>query len=222
MRVPLNRIDNITTVAYLRNSGGYYPHLNSIARHILLRLLHLGVASTFQHLRGVLNVVADALSRGRYVPTLSLQHGQPDHDDWSLSPRAFAYIDAAWGPHTVDRFARARSRLLPRFWSRTLEPGCEGVNSLTADWAQDNNFVNAPFNMLLQVLAHIMTCRARATVVLPYWPAQPWWTILKRIAVAWCPLSPSDILPSQGSVLPEPLRNPAWRLLAVRVDASRS
>ena len=28
-----------------------------------------------------------------------------DYSDWFLNPAVFAELDAAWGPHTVDRFA---------------------------------------------------------------------------------------------------------------------
>lgn len=213
------RIDNTTAVSYLRNAGGYFPHLVAIARQVWLHLLAVDATPSFMHLRGVLNVVADALSRGRFVTVLSQQYGQVDPDDWQLHPALFRHIDRSWGPHTVDRFARSRTRQCARFWSRVLEPGCEGVNAFTADWSGENNFVNPPFGSLLLVLRHLLRCRAQATVIVPHWPAQPWWPLLTKLATAWMPLPESRTI-CLGSYA-EPLRNPSWRLLAVRVDGSR-
>ena len=34
-----------------------------------------------------------------------------DYDDYSIKDDVFAYIDEAWGPHTIDRFIIARNLL---------------------------------------------------------------------------------------------------------------
>ena len=34
-----------------------------------------------------------------------------DYDDYTIKDDAFAYIDEAWGPHTIDRFIIARNLL---------------------------------------------------------------------------------------------------------------
>lgn len=211
------RIDNITAVSYLRNAGGYFPHLVAIAKSALSLLLRAECQPSFHHLRGVLNVVADSLSRGKFVPLLTLQHGQFDPDDIQLHPALFKQLDLLWGPHSVDRFARLSSRHCPRFWSRVLEPGAEGINSLTADWSGDNNWVFPPFHMLLLVLRHIVRCKAKATVILPLWSAQAWWPLLTLVAVSWVPL---PVHPFLLSGLPHVPRNPSWKFAAVRVDGS--
>ena len=211
------RVDNVTAVAYLRGAGGAHPHLTVIARQALETLLKLRTQAVFHHLRGVLNIVADALSRGKFVPVLTHQHGQLDPDDIQLRPDLFAHLDRLWGPHTVDRFSRAASAHTPRFWSRVLEPGCEGINSLTAHWGGENNWVFPPLHMLLPVLNHILRCQAAATVVLPLWPAQPWWPVLCSIAVDMMELPPSPMLRNGVSIAD---KNKSWRWLAVRVVGS--
>lgn len=214
------RIDNITAVSYLRHAGGYYPHLVAIAKTVLALLLRADCQPNFQHLRGVLNVVADSLSRGKFVTLLTRQSGQYDPDDICLRRDVFARLDATWGPHTVDRFARFSSRQCARFWSRSLDTGAEGVNCLTADWSGDNNWAFPPWHMLLLTLQHVARCRAVATLVVPKWPAQVWWPLLNKLATAWVPLPPLPDLFSLNGV-PFQLRNAAWQVLAVRVDGSR-
>ena len=56
-----------------------------------------------------------------------------DHDDWYLHPTVFAWLDAMWGPHTVDRFADCNNCQLPCFNSRCWTPGSEAVDTFTTD-----------------------------------------------------------------------------------------
>ena len=68
-----------------------------------------------------LNEKADYLSRIR------------DLDDWMLNPVVFAELDAAWGPHTVDRFASFQNAQISRFNSCSWNPGSEAVDAFTVD-----------------------------------------------------------------------------------------
>lgn len=42
-----------------------------------------------------------------------------DYDDWYLNPLVLAWLDMAWGPHTVDRFVDYNNCQLPRFSTRS-------------------------------------------------------------------------------------------------------
>jgi hypothetical protein len=52
---------------------------------------------------------------------------QTDIDDSMLNPTYFAALNILWGPHTVDRFSSFRTRQVPRFCSRYLNPLTEHV-----------------------------------------------------------------------------------------------
>ena len=65
-------------------------------------------------------------------------------DDWSINPAVFRVIDAKWGPHTIDRFASHYNAQVPRFNSKFASPGCSGVDALSQDWRNENNWVCPP------------------------------------------------------------------------------
>ena len=42
-----------------------------------------------------------------------------DYDDWSLNKTVFGFLDANWGPHTVDCFVSPHNKQVERFtWMR--------------------------------------------------------------------------------------------------------
>eukprot|EP00731_Ephydatia_muelleri_P033190 Em0026g10a len=58
-----------------------------------------------------------------------------DLDDWQLDVGAFRFLNALWGPHTIDRFADHYNAQLVRFNSRFACPGAEAVDAFTIHWA---------------------------------------------------------------------------------------
>ena len=48
-----------------------------------------------------------------------------------LDPACFNYIDALWGPHTIDRFAGLKTKQLERYCSRYYNPGCVEADAFT-------------------------------------------------------------------------------------------
>lgn len=207
------RLDNVTAVACLRRAGGPSRPLNQLAREIRIAIHDIGATATFHHLRGVLNWDADALSRGRYI----VQVTDADPDSWMLHPELFKGLDRLWGPHEVDWFACPRTAQVPTFWSRDWSDQTAGVNSLTADWGGVNGYANPPFGMIMKVLVHAEKTRARLTLIVPVWPARPWWPLLGRLAVDWreIPRSTTTFL-AKGA--PVPGKATTWRILAVRIQ----
>ena len=86
------------------------------------------------------NVRADFLSR---VSTLQLH-------DYRLRPAVFSALDAAWGPHTIDRFATRDScqALQPphsgRFCALFFHPDAVWTDAFSAPWAGEVNWVFPP------------------------------------------------------------------------------
>lgn len=203
--------DNITTVAYLNNMGGPSLELSRLAEDIWTIAERSGLRLQTRHLPGINNVEADQLSRR--FPKF----------EWKLNPRLFQYLNCVWGPHTIDRFSSALTSQLPRFNSRYLEPGTSGVDALAQlNWSEHNNWVNPPFRLIPEVLRIIKEQKAEATLIAPLWPAQPWFPELKRLSKTY-PIrihTTSRAFQSAApvDVLPEPLRNPRWKIFAWRLS----
>ena len=64
------------------------------------------------------NQIADYVSRIR------------DYDDWMLNPTVFEFLNASWGPYTVDCFANQSNKQITRFYSWFWCPGTEAVDAL--------------------------------------------------------------------------------------------
>ncbi len=106
--------------------------------------------------------------------------------EWGVRPWLFAWVQGAWGCHTVDRFASGACHVLPRFNSAVHEPGAEAVDALRQDWLGDNNYVHPPVELLGAVLRKLKAaprgCGLRCTVLVPDWPGRPWYVPLLMLA----------------------------------------
>jgi hypothetical protein len=109
------------------------------------------------------------------------------HHDYSIPPRVFAALDAAWGPHTVDRFASSdniqplRGGYAGRFCSHYFHPDALWVDALSAPWADGEvNWAFPPPHLLGRVVRHFRSCRAVGTLIVPELPGAPWWPALRR------------------------------------------
>ena len=101
-----------------------------------------------------------------------------DHDDWLLNPVVFADIDCLWGPHTVNHFASYFNNQTPRFNSRCWTPGSEAVDAFKVNWVGENNRLCPPIGLIPRVIRHAQACKASGTLVVPVWPAAPYWPLL--------------------------------------------
>jgi hypothetical protein len=106
-----------------------------------------------------------------------------DHYDFALSKLIFRKLDAWWGPHTVDCFSLQNSVLVRsgRFNSQFWQPGahgCIGVDAFVQDWQGEVNWVHAPYKLIGKVIQHMKNCKARGTMVVPWWEKAPWWPLL--------------------------------------------
>lgn len=200
--------DNISACAYINNLGGPSIKLTNLMSALWADCSRLGITLTARHLAGVLNIQADKLSRP-HSPY-----------EWRLHPKIFGYIDSQFGPHTVDRFASLTSTQLPRYNSFHWDPLTSGIDALAQiDWGGEMNFVNAPFHLIPRVLQLIRTQQAEATVIAPWWPAQPWFRDLLTMAVATpIQLPKKRAVIKLGPKVAEPQKNHKWRLFAWKVS----
>ena len=143
-------------------------------------------------------------------------------DDWSISGSLFSALEARWGPHSVDRFASANAALLPRYNSRFLDPRSSGVDAFAqTDWRRHNNYCNPPIAELNRLAQLLRETGAAATVLAPYWPAQPWFQALSELARATLFVPPAPALFCPGRLgRSASAAQLTWSVIAFRIEAS--
>eukprot|EP00873_Tetraselmis_striata_P006285 jgi/Tetstr1/426549/TSEL_016847.t1 len=124
-----------------------------------------GIHLRARYVRSAANVWADRLSR------------HLDSDDWQLDLLMFSEQESRFGPHSIDRFASALKTLLPRYNAAWLDSTCKAVDSWhlpDADWRRENNWCNAPWPLLPDLVQKLQLSGAAATVVAPRWEGKAW------------------------------------------------
>jgi hypothetical protein len=53
-----------------------------------------------------------------------------DSDDWQMDPIVFHEMGSQFGLNTIDRFASALNKLLPRYDANWLDHLCEAMDAL--------------------------------------------------------------------------------------------
>jgi len=101
-----------------------------------------------------------------------------DYDDYKLNPAVFQWLDALYGPHTVDRFANHVNTQMGRFNSRFWVPDTDAVDAFTCDWAEDNSWWFPPVYLIPRAIRHAQNCGAKGTLVAPQWISSPFWPLI--------------------------------------------
>ena len=184
----LYRSDNLPTVAIINKGGTTAPDLVPVSDAIQALARSLNVDLAAAHIPGVLNGLADRLSRHR--------RGR-DTSDWQLVPAIFHtvhdYIRHHWlpltptgglGSLTLDGSAdvTGSNAQLPRF--------CSEVDSvLRRDLRGEHLWVNPDFTKISEILGHFLLAYRTApqstsgTFLLPAWFDHAWWKLTKGARV---------------------------------------
>lgn len=196
-------VDSQVALAVIAALSSRSPALVRELRRLHAVARRLSVALDGQWIPTAENAWADALSRDE------------DRTDWCLGRRFFLSLDAAYGPHTVDRFASATTSHLARYNSRRRDPSTEAVDALSQSWSGDNNWANPPFSLVPLVLRLIAAQRATATVIVPVWRAQPWWrpALQQADEVLYLPRAAGVFRHGAAAA---PRRRPHWTVCALR------
>ena len=122
----------------------------------------------------MLNVWVDKASRWR-----------DDRQEWRLSDEAFGKVEELFGPHTVDLFASRRNALLPRFFSRWLDPEAAATDALSRSWVLEGNpYAHPPIGLIAKILDKVREEKCELTLVAPVWASQAWITSLIDMSVS--------------------------------------
>lgn len=200
-------LDSTVNVAVINNMTTRTPAPKTVLDRIVYKLACRGLRAEVTWLSSLANARADKLFRDK------------DSSDWRLHADVFAVLARAWGPFDVDRFATAENRLLHRFNSLVLSPGCEAVNAWAQAWGGQLNCVNPHFSQLDLVLSKLRWDCAAALVIAPEWPAFPWWRQLVVASRAAVCLPRLARLFTHGRWASRG-KQPSWRTAALVIDCS--
>lgn len=157
--------DSTTAIAYINHMGGKIVQLNNLAREIWNWALNKGIWLTAGHVRGVDNDEADYESR----------HFN-DRSEWSLDNRVFDKLQNVFGEHDIDLFASRLNAKCEKYVSWQRDPKAEFVDAFSQSWTHYCSYIFPPFSLIGRVLQKLKTEGGTATVIVPYWPTQPWFT----------------------------------------------
>lgn len=199
------RLDNSVNVSVVNNMTTRSPALMEVLDRILHRFSAWGLRAEATWLSSVANSHADKLSRNT------------DSSDWRLRPDIFRVLNAAWGPLQIGRLATADNTQLRRFNSRVMSPGTEAINARLQPSGRCRNYLSPPLSQMDLVLPKLQRDLATAVVLVPHWPASPWWRPLLMASSA------AVHLPYQASLFTHgrwstPARQPTWRTAATLIE----
>lgn len=209
-------IDNTTALHYIRNMGGRKTYLADLAAQIFNLASKLKIRFLAYHLPGEENVLADMESRRLTRPS------EIRLADFKLLPQVFQAAQRIFGQNTIDAFATFHNTQMRRFGSWSPQPDAVWLDSMAHPWSSEFPWLNPPFAMLGRVLQKVEAEHSTATLVVPLWPAQPWFPKLLALMVG-SPL----ILPRRQGLFLHPTsssRNttPPWITLVCKISGGRS
>lgn len=200
----LVRTDNSTALSYINNFGGCHsPECHRIAKNIWELCLKRKLWIRASYISTKDNFIADSLSRESI-----------DNSDYKLNSEIFKNICTEFATPKVDCFTSHLTRQLPKFYSWYPDPQSSGVDAFTMEW-KEYFYAFPPFNLVGRVLKKILHEMSHGIVVVPYWPAQPWFPLFLRLCK-----NTYTILESNHKLLFSPYDNrphPLWRSLRLAV-----
>ena len=201
--------DNVTTVAYLRRSGGTRSQVLFLkAREILLWIKSMQITILPQFIQGSLNTRADLLSR----PNLVIG------SEWTPHQEVVQDLLHQW-PAIIDLFATSLTARLPVFFAPASEPKAARVDAFLQPWDNLQAYAFPPIAIIRRVLVKLRAPhRCDLTLIAPFWPQREWFPDLLEL-LSNIPIE----LPKRRDLLRQPhfhrfhenlqmLRLTAWRL----------
>lgn len=163
----LCRIDNTTAIAYINRMGSIqYPHLNNLTKNIWEWCQERNLFIFASYIKSAENTIADCESRHLDI-----------HTEWKLNDSAYQEILVRLGNPDIDFFASRNNNKCKKFVSWSRDPDAFAIDAFTINWSNYFFYAFPPFSIILRTLKKIIDDRARGILVVPYWPAQPWFPI---------------------------------------------
>lgn len=167
----LLRIDNTSAIAYINRAGGVqFPHLSELSRQIWQWCESRKLWIFASYIPSKLNTEADYASRITNVDT-----------EWELNDIYFKKILKKFGPFSIDLFASRLNKKCERFYSRFPDPDSTSVDAFTISWENEKFYAFPPFALILRALRKIISDKASGILIVPRWPAQPWYPLFMSL-----------------------------------------
>ena len=165
-------IDNTTAVGVINNMGTCHSDpCNSIACKIWVFCEENNVWLTAAHIPGNQNIIADLESRCKNIDT-----------EWMLnSVYPFDALSELSFLPTIDLFASRLNKQFPDYVSYRQDPYAMHIDAFTIPWSDIKFYCFPPFSCILKVLRKIIQDKARGIIVVPDWPTQTWYPMLKKL-----------------------------------------
>ena len=153
--------DNQTAIRVIQKQGSHSPDLQNLAAQLLEICEERKICLVPRHIKGSLNVAADALSREEAIP-----------GEWELSEESFRDLISQHGsPLQADLFASPLNHKLPVYCCPFLYPGALH-DALAQDWNQFNQvLIFPPPDLAMEVAKKILYFRGGGVLILPDTPA---------------------------------------------------
>ena len=163
------RLDNTTAIAYVNNKGGtHVAELNEIARNMWKWCEQRNIVIYAWYIPSKENTDADRESRVNNIDT-----------EWELHQNAFEKIVRYHSPPEIDLFATRANTKCNLFCAWHKDPGTQRIDAFTQDWSKWYFYAFPPFSLILKTLKKIAIDDATGILIVPDWPAQPWFSIFK-------------------------------------------
>lgn len=206
--------DNRTVVSYVNRMGGTKSWSMMEETYDLFSLcIQKDWRIRARYIPGHLNCIADQLSRT----------GQPLPTEWSLNPLALERIFRTWHRPQLDLFATRYNKKLDAFVSPSPDAEAVGVDGLTFPIDGLDLYAYPPRTIMSSFLHRFQRAKScSAIVIASLWPNQPWYPLLRQLAVeppiplpAWETLITQPIS-GKPHPLPSTLNLHAWKLISKR------
>lgn len=167
----LLRVDNTTAVSYINRMGGIqYPHLTKVTKDIWQWCESRKIFVVASYIKSAENTTADKESRRSHPDT-----------EWELSDTGFRKIIDKFTVPQIDLFATRINKKCKIFVSWHKDPEAFAIDAFTLDWSRHSFYAFPPVAVILKTLRKIITDKAIGIVVVPDWPAQPWYPLYMRL-----------------------------------------
>lgn len=88
-----------------------------------------------------------------------------------------------FGNPEIDLFATRINTKCEQYVSWKRDPYAFNIDAFTISWHDFFFYAFPPFSLILKVLQKIKTDDATGILVVPYWPAQPWFPVFMSLSI---------------------------------------
>ncbi|XP_071646502.1 uncharacterized protein [Temnothorax longispinosus] len=198
----LLRIDNTTAISYINRMGSIrFKKLSDLAKTIWKWCEERELFIFASYIASKNNTEADFESRRLDKET-----------EFELSDVAFRKITSKFGYPDIDLFATRINAKCKDYVSWTRDPGSIAIDAFTINWNKSFFYAFPPFILVTRVLQKIRSEGAEGIVVVPQWPAQPWFPLFLSMLESEVLTFKAD---SNTLLSPDREPHPLWKSLTL-------